>query len=56
MVETGIDPDKDLASSVFLGGHDACAFAVKNKEVDAATIGDNTILMEKMKYLKRMLK
>jgi len=49
MVEAGIDPDKDLASSVFLGGHDACAFAVKNKEVDAATIvkGQYDFLMEK---------
>lgn len=38
MVEAGIDPDNDLASTVFLGGHDACAIAVKNKQVDAATI------------------
>ncbi len=38
MVEEGIDPDKDLASMVFLGGHDACALAVQNQHVDAATI------------------
>lgn len=38
MVEAGIDPEKDLASTVFLGGHDACALAIKNKNVDASTI------------------
>lgn len=38
MVEEGIDPDKDLADVAFLGGHDACAIAVQNQHVDAATI------------------
>jgi len=38
MEKEGINPDKDLASTTFLGGHDACALAVKNKQVDAASI------------------
>lgn len=38
MVENDIDPEEDLASMVFVGGHDACAAAVKNKNVDAASI------------------
>jgi len=38
MEKEGINPDKDLASTAFLGGHDACALAVKNKQVDAASI------------------
>lgn len=38
MVENGIDPETDLESMVYLGGHDACAAAVKNKNVDAASI------------------
>ena len=38
MEKEGINPDKDLASTTFLGGHDACALAVKKKQVDAASI------------------
>lgn len=38
MLQNGIDPDKDLASTVFAGGHDGCALAVKNRTVDAAAI------------------
>ena len=38
LIEHGIDPEVDFASTVFAGGHDACALAVKNKNVDGATI------------------
>ncbi|MEN1760392.1 phosphate/phosphite/phosphonate ABC transporter substrate-binding protein [Anoxynatronum sibiricum] len=38
MVDAGLDPDADLESMVFVGGHDACAEAVKNKHVDGAAI------------------
>ncbi len=38
MIQNGIDPDKDLASTIFAGGHDASALAVKNRSVDAAAI------------------
>lgn len=38
MVDNGIDPEVDLASVVYVGGHDACAAAVQNKNVDAAAI------------------
>ena len=38
MLNMGIDPDKDFASVIFAGGHDACALAVKNRSVDGATI------------------
>jgi phosphonate transport system substrate-binding protein len=38
MLKNGIDPEVDLASVVYVGGHDACAAAVQNKNVDAAAI------------------
>lgn len=38
MVKNGINPEKDLASMIYAGGHDATAMAVKNKKVDAAAI------------------
>lgn len=38
MVKNGINPEKDLASVIYAGGHDATAMAVKNKKVDAAAI------------------
>lgn len=47
MINNGIDPEKDLGSTIFAGGHDACALAVKNKTIDAAA-------MVKHMYLKMM--
>ena len=38
MVEAGVDPDEDLASMAFVGGHDAAAAAVQNKNADAGAI------------------
>jgi len=38
MVEAGLDPDEDLDSMAFVGGHDAAAAAVENKNVDAGSI------------------
>lgn len=38
LMEHGIDPNVDFMSTIFAGGHDACALAVKNKNVDGATI------------------
>lgn len=38
MKENGVDPDKDLASTIFAGGHDGSALAVINGTVDAGAI------------------
>lgn len=38
MVKNGIDPEKDLKSVIYAGGHDASLLAVKNKKVDAGAI------------------
>lgn len=38
LMEHGINPEVDFASTVFAGGHDACVLAVKNKNVDGATV------------------
>lgn len=42
MTKDGINPDKDLKSSIFSGGHDASGLAVMNKKVDAGAIASDT--------------
>ena len=38
MLKNGIDPDKDLSTSTYLGSHDQVALAVANKRVDAGAV------------------
>lgn len=38
--KNGIDPDKDFKSKIYAGKHDAAFLAVKNKKVDAGSVGD----------------
>jgi len=38
LVEAGLDPDEDLEAMAFVGGHDAVAAAVENKNIDAGSI------------------
>ncbi len=38
MIKNGIDPEKDLKSVIYAGGHDASLLAVKNKKVDAGAV------------------
>jgi phosphonate transport system substrate-binding protein len=38
MIKNNINPDKDLESVVYLGGHDMVAMAVANKKVDAGSV------------------
>jgi len=38
LLKNGIDPDKDLGTVMYSGGHDSSGLAVKNKKVDAAAI------------------
>lgn len=40
--KNNIDPDKDFKSTIYAGGHDASALAVKNRKVDAAACDDVT--------------
>src|SRR3546814_839293 len=40
LLKNGIDPDKDFNRKIFAGKHDAAFLAVKNKKVDAASVGD----------------
>lgn len=41
--EAGMDPAKDLADTIYAGGHDASALAVKNGKVDGGAVA-NTVL------------
>jgi phosphonate transport system substrate-binding protein len=38
LMKNGIDPDKDLGTVMYSGGHDSSGLSVKNKKVDAAAI------------------
>jgi len=47
--KNNIDPEKDFKSTIYAGGHDAVALAVKNRKVDAGSMDDITFgnMMEK---------
>ena len=47
--KNNIEPDKDFKSTIYAGGHDAVALAVKNRKVDAGSMDDITYgnMMEK---------
>lgn len=40
--KNNIDPEKDLKSIIYAGGHDAVALAVKNRKVEAGSMDDIT--------------
>lgn len=40
--KNNIDPEKDFKSTIYAGGHDAVALAVKNRKVDAGSMDDIT--------------
>lgn len=43
LTDAGVDPEQDLAESVFAGGHDASALAVANGDVDAGAVWDGQL-------------
>lgn len=41
--EAGMDPAEDLADTIYAGGHDASALAVKNGKVEAGAVADTVL-------------